>query len=249
MWKYGIAAIALIAFGTTASATDWTGQSLVIPGTPSSIPGFPSLGQDATFSAQLIPRCTNGAVFTPPPCPAGLSPSFGLSGGTAQLSTVPTAFTAPTSSVYVSLEGYFADPSSPYGVSRLNGAQIALSAFATGSSVDALQNSVNQMGVSLNDVRSQIAAEQTAIAGLAEQIARQDVTASQGTAQAIAMGGLGYVGSDENYSFAMNLGVYRGQTAGAMGFAVRADQHLSFNGALSATGSDVGARVGFRIGW
>ncbi|HSM96095.1 MAG TPA: YadA C-terminal domain-containing protein [Rhizomicrobium sp.] len=129
----------------------------------------------------------------------------------------------------IEVSGYFPDPSAPAGFSSFSG-RLPLSDFASTASLNALQN---QIGANMAMLNSQL-----------------KHYAAQGVAQALAMAGVGDIDADQKVSISMNFGTYEGQSAAAMGIAVRLDHHVSFNAGMSGMGSGTyGARAGFRIGW
>ena len=73
----------------------------------------------------------------------------------------------------------------------------------------------------------------------------------QGVAMSLAMDGVGDLGPDEKVAISMNVGTFGGQSGMAAGFAIRAADHLTFNGGVGSgfNGGLVGARAGMRLAW
>jgi hypothetical protein len=91
----------------------------------------------------------------------------------------------------------------------------------------------------------------TELAQLQQQLAMQDKTLRQGVAMSLAMDGTGTLGPDEHFALSMNWGTFGGQNGVAGSVAVRAADHLTFDGGIGTGlhGGLVGARAGVRIAW
>lgn len=228
MQKLVFAILALVLVANGAFASDWAGQSVVTPLLPPQY-GFVRLwgGSTGTYT-QYVPTCmTNYTSGNPPPCTPTQHKVYNRI--VQSVSTIPSAAVGPNSGVMVDAHGYFPDPSNPLGYSSFN-AGIPLNDFATTSSVVALQSLLDSEMVRANTFVKHYAA--------------------QGVAQAIAMAGVGEIDPDQKISLAVNFGSYEGQSAAAVGLAIRMNRHVSFSGGMSGMGSGTyGVHAGFRIGW
>jgi hypothetical protein len=121
---------------------------------------------------------------------------------------------------------------------------IPLADFATAASVHATQSQFGALQAEFGALQSQIAAFQLSAL-------TADKIQMRGISMAMAMSGIGDLSSDEHFALAGNVGLFHGQTSFSAGFAARATQNLSFNAAIAVapSGSDVGARAGFRVAW
>jgi len=163
-------------------------------------------------------------------CPSGTTPSYFYTGHYTNV--LPDNISASGSSVSVSVQGAFPDANSLTGVGGFQGS-IPLSEFATSSSVTALE-------AQLNDVSAYSAQQRIFLKHFA----------AQGVAQSLAMAGVGDIDPDQKVSLSMNFGTFEGQSAAAVGIAVRLSHSVSFNAGMSGMGNtSYGARFGLRVGW
>jgi len=227
------AAIAFVLSVASASAdSSWVGQPVGAPNVPSST-GYPVYPGTPAILSQVVPWCATatGAGNHQAPCRPGEQFEY-ITGHKSTVTTVPSAAVAPGSAYSIPAYGAFADPASPSGISYLEGS-IPLSDFATASSVDALQLEIDQSN-----------------AQMAQQQILLEHYAAQGIAQALAMAGTGDIDPDQKISLSLNWGEYGGQSAAAVGVAVRLAPNASFNAGASGIGaSQYGVRAGFRVGW
>jgi hypothetical protein len=236
MLKYACFIAALGMTISVASAADWTGQtpSPALSG-PAGLFPFPTSADGFQLnSTPVVLRCNPGA--TPLPCSGGQHLVYSLAGGASALAAIPAAAGAPGSNLGVSINGGYADPTSPTGISTINGT-IPLSAFATSSSVDSLTAQTNQVLQQLQAVD--------------QQLQSQDRTARQGIAASLAMAGTGNLEEGEKFAVSMNWGTFGGQSGVAGGFAMRAADHVTLNGGVAGgvSGGPVGGRAGIRFAW
>jgi hypothetical protein len=255
-----ILAVALFLTGTsTANAEDWVGQPAVPQVTGSIGPFGANTPELAT--APIVTTCQPGA--TPPPCSGAQTLAYTVNGPFTGLSAVP-AGAGPGSNVGVFVEGAYSDPTSPTGLSDFGG-EIALDAFAKSSTVEALAATtsglsaqINSLGGTVggltntvNGLSSQMHALSADLAQVQQQLAMQDKTLRQGVAMSLAMDGTGTLGPDEHFAMSMNWGTFGGQNGVAGSVAVRAADHLTFDGGIGTGlhGGLVGARAGVRIAW
>ena len=114
-------------------------------------------------------------------------------------------------------------------------------AFATSSSVNTLQ-------LSLNSLSQQVSIWETQ---LAKNLNTQMRTSNSGVAQALALAGTTDLQPDENFAVSMNVGTFRGQTAFASAGVTRLSQHVLLSAGITTgfNGGSMGARAGIRFGW
>lgn len=118
---------------------------------------------------------------------------------------------------------------------------LPLGYFATSASVAALQANVN---ASLATIGGQTDA-------ILRQLESDEDRNATGIAMAFAMAGTTDLGQGEHIAISGNWGTFQGRNGLAAGLAVRATEHLTFNGGLAfgLNGGDVGGRAGFRVAW
>jgi hypothetical protein len=231
---------------------DWTGQSL---STALMAPDGALYNEvfAQSYTTLAGPNCwgPSGAVLsltacTPVQTAAGdstVASNIAYFGTHTPASSIPAAASAPGSLAVVNVQGEYADPSSPTGVSYIN-ASIPLNQFAMASSVSA------------ETARATSVEARLATAIQAETDARvaaiNDVTRSyrMATATAIALSGVGLV-PGKRFNLTMNMGTYEGQVSVAAQGAVVVGQHVVLNAGVStsATGGGTGARAGVTLGW
>jgi hypothetical protein len=249
MLKGILFSIVIAAIGASAaSAEDWTGQT---PPPPAS----GTLGPLPYGGFLLVPATVVCGPFgTPPPCTAGQTPEYGSTNTNSSPASLP-AGADTTLGIYG--YGYIADPNAPAGISYFE-AHIPLEDFAKSSTVDSLATTVNGLGgtvnglaASVNGLSSQMQTLSTGFAQLQQQLAIQDRSLRQGVAMSLAMDGTGTLGPDEHFAMSMNWGTFGGQNGVAGSVAVRAADHLTFDGGIGTGlhGGLVGARAGVRIAW
>lgn len=274
MSKYTLTHAVLIslALASPALADDWSGKTVPLPAIGSIGPTPASILQ----SENLVVACA--PANTPPPCTSGQTPTYVGSNVFDNSHTALPATTGSGDTFAVSINGNYADPTSPTGLSEIHGA-IALSSFATASSVSglstsvsALNSTVGSLSISFNALSSTVGTLGTSVSALStnvnamsaqlsslsvqfthlqQQAQLQDRDLRQGVAMSLAMDGVGDLGRDEHVAISMNFGTFGGQNGMAAGIAFRAADHLTFNGGIGTgvNGGLVGGRVGARLAW
>jgi hypothetical protein len=184
----------------------------------------------------------------------------------------------PGSNLGVPVAGIIADPNSPAGISFFE-ENVPLDAFARSTTVDALTTTtsslsaqlnglggtvsslattvnglggtVNGLAASVDGLSSQMHSLSTGFARVQQQLAIQDRSLRQGVAMSLAMDGTGALAPEEKFAASMNWGTFGGQNGVAGSVAVRAADHLTFDGGIGTGlhGGLVGARAGVRIAW
>ena len=256
-----IGALTSLLLATGALADDWTNQPLATPAL-----GGNAGPADAMALSQGSPGYygpVSGVCFDPvtghfssPPCAPGQRGEYDSTANSVTVtSTIPTFALMPSSNVGIDVNGFYADPTSPSGISIFSG-RVPLSDFATSSSLAALQAQVallNPAAVAgaLASFQSQIDGVNAAMAAQSQSLRREAVRSDQGIAMALASGGGVELQSDEHFAIAMNMGAFRGQNGGAISAAYRVADHVSFNASFvgSFDGGAVGGRAGIRFGW
>lgn len=163
--------------------------------------------------------------------------------------------------VYVGVVG---DPGSVGGLCNLGGVCInpgrglPFDYFAKSSDVAGIQASVNSFGAQvtsitngLNALGTQFAAYSLQTNTILGKLQSDENRNADGVAMAFAMAGTGDLSRDEHVAFSGNWGTFQGRNGLAAGVAIRASEHISFNGGIAAglNGGGVGGRAGFRIAW
>lgn len=270
----GLTVFALMAATQAALADDWTGQTPPPPVNGTNGP-FTSLNGLGMASTQIILRCQPGN--TPPPCAGGSTLQYTFGTAATTVSSLPAA-AGPGSGVGVNINGAYSDPTSPTGISYINGT-VPLEAFARSDTVDALTGTVGGLTTTVGGLNTAVGGLNTAVGSLQgnvsalnasvgvlstqlsslsirfdqfqQQVHMEEQDLRQGVAMSLAMDGVGDLGPDEKVAISMNVGTYGGQNGIAAGVAFRAAQHLTFNAGIGTGvhGGLVGGRAGVRMAW
>jgi hypothetical protein len=214
--KHHFIAIVFLLSGSSAALADgFSGTALPTPSLPSVVTGIPTITQNQVLGSAGVAL---GGGFS---SILSGSPATGYATGSIQsLTTLPD-----TTYIHVPVVGYARDSSSPTGYSYIT-AQVPLDAFATSSSMQALQSQITS--------------------GIVDQ---RHFT-GRAVAEAVAMAATGNIAADENFSLGANWGTFDGEHAIAAGGAMRLQDHITASGGISQSfgGGPVAAHAGFRIG-
>ncbi len=140
--KVILLAVCAALFAAPAWGQDWAGTP-----TAGQLGNFPNYGhafeENPSYTRTTTVMCYTPPVWTPPPCPANSSTTYA---GYMPSSTYTNITTLPANisnaNVAVNIQGFYADPASPSGLSTIY-ASVPLSSFATASSVSALSDKID----------------------------------------------------------------------------------------------------------